>query len=48
MSLKQQIDQDLKAAMLAGETQTVTVLRGLKVAVLNVEIQKGSPENRQK
>lgn len=44
MSLKQQIEQDLKAAMLAGETQTVTVLRGLKGAVLNVEIQKGSRE----
>ncbi|MEO5627354.1 MAG: GatB/YqeY domain-containing protein [Candidatus Saccharimonadales bacterium] len=44
MSLKQQLDQDLKTAMLAGEKQTVTVLRGLKGAVLNVEIQNGSRE----
>ena len=44
MSLKLQLDQDLKTAMLAGEKQTVTVLRGLKGAVLNVEIQKGSRE----
>lgn len=42
MSLKEQIDQDLKAAMLAGDKQTVTVLRGLKGAVLNVEIANNS------
>lgn len=45
MSLKEQIDQDLKAAMLAGDKQTVTVLRGLKSAVLNVEIQNNSRED---
>lgn len=38
MSIKQQIDQDLKTALLAGDKQTATVLRGLKGAVLNVEI----------
>lgn len=42
MSLKEQIDQDLKTAMLAGDKQTVTVLRGLKGAVLNVEIANNS------
>jgi uncharacterized protein len=42
MTLKQQIDQDLKTAMLAKDTQTVSVLRGLKGAVLNVEIQNNS------
>jgi len=42
MTLKQQIDQDLKTAMLAKDTQTVSVLRGLKGVVLNVEIQNNS------
>jgi uncharacterized protein YqeY len=42
MSLKQQIDQDLKTALLGGDKQTVTVLRGLKGAILNVEIEKGN------
>lgn len=41
MSLKEQIDQDLKAALLAGDKQTATVLRGLKSVILNVEIEKG-------
>ena len=38
---KAQINQDLKTAMLAGQAQTVTTLRGLKGAILNAEIQKG-------
>lgn len=38
MNIKQQIEQDLKAAMLAGEKTLVTTLRGLKGAILNVEI----------
>jgi uncharacterized protein YqeY len=42
MTLKQQIDQDLKTAMLAKDAQTVSVLRGLKGAILNVEIQNNS------
>jgi len=42
MSLKDQIDQDLKTAMLAGASQTVSVLRGLKSTILNVEIQNNS------
>ena len=44
MSLKQQIDQDLKQAMLAGDKTLVTTLRGLKSAILNVEVAKGSRE----
>ncbi len=44
MSLKEQIDQDLKTAMLAGDKTLTTTLRGLKSAVLNVEIAKGSRE----
>lgn len=41
MSLKQQLDQDLKTALLAGDKQTATTLRGLKSAILNIEIEKG-------
>lgn len=42
MNVKQQIDQDLKAAMLAGDKTLVTTLRGLKSAILYVEVAKGS------
>jgi uncharacterized protein YqeY len=42
MSLKEQIDADLKTALLAGDKQTATVLRGLKSTILNVEIEKGN------
>ncbi len=38
MSLKEKIDADLKTAMLAGDKDKVSTLRGLKSAVLNVEI----------
>ena len=36
--MKQQIDIDLKAAMLSGDKVLTTTLRGLKSAILNVEI----------
>ena len=36
--IKQQIDQDLKTAMLAGDKPLVSVLRGLKSAILYVEV----------
>lgn len=42
---KAQLNQDLKTAMLAGQAQTVTTLRGLKGAILNVEIQKSARES---
>ena len=42
MTIKERIDQDLKTAMLAKDAQTVSVLRGLKGAVLNVEIANNS------
>ena len=45
MAIKQQIDQDLKQALLAGDKTLVTTLRGLKSAILNVEIAKGSRDN---
>ncbi len=44
MSLKSQIDGDIKTAMLAGEKTLVTTLRGLKSAILNVEVAKGARE----
>ena len=44
MSLKSQIDGDIKTAMLAGEKTLVTTLRGLKSAILNVEVAKGLRE----
>lgn len=42
MSIKQQIDQDIKQAMLAGDKTLTTTLRGLKSAVLYVEVANGS------
>lgn len=39
-SIKDQIDADLKQAMLAGDKTLVTTLRGLKSAILNAEIAK--------
>lgn len=42
--IKQQIDTDIKTAMLAGEKRLVTTLRGLKSAILNVEVEKGRRE----
>ena len=41
MGLKQQIEDDIKVAMLAGDKTLVTTLRGLKSAILNVEVAKG-------
>lgn len=38
MTIKQQIDNDLKTAMLAGDKVLTTTLRGIKSAILNVEI----------
>ena len=38
MPLKQQIDQDLKQALLSGNKNLVTTLRGLKSAILYVEV----------
>lgn len=43
-TIKQQLDQDLKAAMLASDKDLVTVLRGLKSAILYEEVAKGERE----
>ena len=42
MPLKQQIDQDLKAALLSGDSVKVATLRGLKSVILNEEVAQGS------
>lgn len=39
--LEDKINQDLKAAMLAGQSETVTTLRGLKAVLLNVKVAEG-------
>lgn len=41
MSFKEKIDQDIKAAMLGGNKDKVSVLRSLKGAILNEEVAKG-------
>lgn len=38
MTIKQRIDSDLKLALLAGEKDRATTLRGLKSVILNAEI----------
>lgn len=44
MNSKQQIEADLKTAMLAGDKTLVTTLRGLKAAILNAEVAEGARE----
>lgn len=44
MTTKQQIEADLKTAMLAGDKTLVTTLRGLKAAILNAEVAEGARE----
>lgn len=44
MPLKEQIDANLKTAMLARDEFTTTTLRGLKAAILNEEVAKGARE----
>lgn len=40
--IKQQLDQDLKQAMLAGDKRLVSVIRGIKSVILDAEIKSGS------
>jgi hypothetical protein len=42
MGLKQQIDNDLKQAMLARDKETLEALRGIKSLILLAETEKGS------
>jgi uncharacterized protein YqeY len=41
LSLKSQIDNDVKAALLGGDRFRADVLRGLKAVILNEEVAKG-------
>ncbi len=45
MTIKQRIDSDLKIALLAGDKDRATTLRGLKSVILNAEIATGAREN---
>lgn len=40
--LEQQLEQDIKAAMLAKQADKVTTLRGLKAAILSVKVAQGT------
>ena len=44
MALKQQINDDLKAALLSGDRFKGEVLRGLKATILNEEVAQGKRE----
>jgi uncharacterized protein YqeY len=43
--LEQKIEQDLKSALLAKDAKTVSVLRGVKSALLNVKVDTGKRES---
>lgn len=43
--LEQKIEQDLKAALLSGDNQRVTTLRGLKATLLNAKIAAGKRDS---
>lgn len=45
MNLEQQLEQDIKAAQLAGNTFRLTTLRGLKATLLNVKVATGKRES---
>lgn len=45
MALKQRIQDDLKAALLGGNRFESETLRGLKAAILNVEVAEGKRED---
>ena len=42
--LKQKLEQDLKTALLSGDKHRALTLRGLKSAILYVEVAKGARE----
>ena len=43
--LEERIDQDIKAALLAGDKITATTLRGIKATLLNVKVASGKRES---
>jgi uncharacterized protein YqeY len=42
--LKQQLEQDLKKALLGGDREQATIIRGLKSVILYAEVEKGLRE----
>lgn len=44
MTIKEQIDADLKTAMLAGDKTLTTTLRGIKAVILNEEVAQNKRE----
>ena len=45
MNLEQQLEQDIKAAQLAGDTFKLTTLRGIKATLLNVKVATGKRDS---
>jgi uncharacterized protein YqeY len=45
MTIEERIEQDIKTALLAGESERVTTLRGLKSALLNVKVATGKRDS---
>jgi hypothetical protein len=43
--LEERIDQDIKAALLAGDKTTATTLRGVKAVLLNVKVATGKRDS---
>lgn len=43
--LEQQLEQDIKTALLAGDSVKVTTLRGLKATLLNVKVAEGKRDS---
>ncbi|HEY5152890.1 MAG TPA: GatB/YqeY domain-containing protein [Candidatus Saccharimonadales bacterium] len=43
--LEQKIEQDIKAALLAGDSQRVSTLRGVKAVLLNVKVATGKRDS---
>lgn len=43
--LEQRLEQDIKAALLAGDSVRLTTLRGLKSSLLNVKVAQGKRES---
>ena len=43
--LEQKLEQDIKTALLAGDSQRVSVLRGLKATLLNVKVATGKRDS---
>lgn len=45
MAIKQQLDADIKAALLSGDKVLATTLRGIKSAILYAEVEQGARES---